>query len=276
MSYGWQLSGKYHRAVALCFENESMARALAHAKHAAEESSLAKSRFLANMSRELRTPLNAIIGFSEVIRDRKLGDSAAVKYSEYADDVVASARHLLSLINRILDLAKIEAGKMAFESSLFPIGEMLAECARSMEAAAAGKGLALLLDDQCAGRLALGDAAAVRQILLNLLANAVNFTAQGEVRLSARIEGPVLEIEVADTGCGIPEEMLPRILFPFERADNSFVASHSGTGLGLTPVRRLAEAHGGTCKVESAVGKGTVFVIRLPIVSTKEVSHSAA
>jgi len=275
MSYGWQLSSKYRRAVALCFENESMARALAHAKQAAEESSLAKSRFLANMSHELRTPLNAIIGFSEVIRDHKLGEFDAAKYSEYAGDVVVSARHLLGLINRILDLAKIEAGKMAFETSLFPIGEMLTECARSIQAAATGKGLVLILDDRCDGRLAHGDATAVRQILLDLLSNAVNFTARGEVRLSARIEGPMLEIEVADTGCGISEEVLPRIFFPFERGDNSLQALHGGTGLGLTLVRCLAEAHGGTCRVESAVGQRTTFCVGLPIVSAREISEAA-
>ena len=123
--------------------------------------------------------------------------------------------------------------------------------------------------------LPIGDVAAVRQILLNLLSNAVNFTAQGEVRLSARIEGPALEIEVADTGCGISEEVLPRIFFPFERAENSLQASPGGTGLGLTLVRLLAEVHGGTCRVESALGRGTTFYVRLPIVGAGRIPQAA-
>jgi two-component system cell cycle sensor histidine kinase PleC len=238
-SYGLQLSAKYRRAVALGFENEHMTRVLAHAKRTAEQANLAKSRFLANMSHELRTPLNAIIGFSEVIRDRMFGPQAD-KYSEYAADVVTSARHLLNLIQGVLDLAKIEAGKMAFERTQFVIGPLLADCARAMRAGALDKGLDLLLDDTSAGCLVYADETAIRQI-----------------------------------GCGIPKHVLPRMFLPFERADNSFSASQGGTGLGLALVQHLAQAHGGSCHVESTPGQGTTFRISMPIVSNESMMAAA-
>src|SRR5690242_15567570 len=186
LSYGLQHSAKYRAAIALRFENEHMTRVLARAKRSAEQANLAKSRFLANMSHELRTPLNAIVGFSEVIRDRMLGEDPE-KYSEYAGDVVSSARHLLNLINGVLDLAKIEAGKMAFERTRFAIGPMLADCARAMSARASDKGLPLLLDDKTGDCAVHADETAIRQIVLNLLSNAIKFTAKGEVRLVATV-----------------------------------------------------------------------------------------
>jgi len=273
-SYGLQLSAKYRRAVALGFENEHMTRVLAHAKRTAEQANLAKSRFLANMSHELRTPLNAIIGFSEVIRDRMFGPQAD-KYSEYAADVVTSARHLLNLIQGVLDLAKIEAGKMAFERTQFVIGPLLADCARAMRAGALDKGLDLLLDDTSAGCLVYADETAVRQIVLNLLANAIKFTSKGWVCLAVSTADSELLIEVSDTGCGIPKHVLPRMFLPFERADNSFSASQGGTGLGLALVQHLAQAHGGSCHVESTPGQGTTFRISMPIVSNESMMAAA-
>ena len=272
--YGFQLSAKYRRAIVLRFENEHMARVLARAKRGAEDANLAKSRFLANMSHELRTPLNAIIGFSEVIRDRMLGEQSE-KYSEYAGDVVSSARHLLNLINGVLDLAKIEAGKMAFERTKFAIGPTLADCARPMFARASEKGLQLLFEDNTNGCLVHADETAIRQIVLNLLSNAIKFTAKGQVQLAANVQGSALTIEVADTGCGIPDAMLPRMFLPFERADNTFSAAEGGTGLGLALIHRLTEAHGGTCDVESAPGLGTRFRIVMPIVSGESARAAA-
>jgi two-component system cell cycle sensor histidine kinase PleC len=252
-----------------------MARALSLAKSAAEEANRAKSQFLANMSHELRTPLNAIIGFSEVIRDRILGENAEEKYSDYAADVVNSGKHLLNLINQVLDLAKIEAGKMTFEATDFFISNLLSECARAAQIKAQEKHLAVIVDDHCAGTLVHADETAIRQILLNLVSNAVKFTDCGEVRLSARHSGDVLEIEVADTGVGISEAVLERIFAPFERADNSFSAAQSGTGLGLAMVMRLVEQHAGTCTVKSAPGQGTTFALRLPIVSASAITVAA-
>jgi signal transduction histidine kinase len=275
LSYGWQLSSNYRNAVLLRFENEDMARALAFAKAAAEDANRAKSEFLANMSHELRTPLNAVIGFSEVIRDRVLGD-AVEKYSEYAGDVVNSARHLLNLINGVLDLAKIEAGKMTFERSFFPISDALSECTRVVRAKAEEKGLALILDDECTACIVYADATAVRQMLLNLLSNAIKFTAHGEVRIGAALADDAIEIAVSDTGCGIDPDVLPRLFSPFERADNAFAASQGGTGLGLALVRHLVEVHGGTCHVESTPGEGTTFRLRLPIMSALDSQSAAA
>ena len=272
--YGFQLAAKYRRAIVLRFQNEHMTRVLARAKRSAEDANLAKSRFLANMSHELRTPLNAIIGFSEVIRDRMLGEHSE-KYSEYAGDVVSSAGHLLNLINGVLDLAKIEAGKMAFERAPFAIGSMLADCVRAMSTRASEKGLQLLFEDDTGGCAVHADETAVRQIVLNLLSNAIKFTAKGQVRLAASAEGSELTIEVADTGCGIPDIMLRRMFLPFERADNTFSAAEGGTGLGLALIHRLTEAHGGTCDVESTPGLGTRFRIVMPIVSG-ETARAAA
>jgi signal transduction histidine kinase len=128
--------------------------------------------------------------------------------------------------------------------------------------------LAVIVDDHCSGTVVRGDETAIRQILLNLVSNAVKFTDCGEVRLCARAFGNMLEIDIIDTGVGIPEDVLERIFSPFERADNSFSAAQSGTGLGLAMVMRLVEQHEGTCTVESATGCGTTFVLRLPIVKT--------
>ena len=272
--YGFQLSAKYRQAIMLRFEHEHMTRVLARAKRSAEDANLAKSRFLANMSHELRTPLNVIIGFSEVIRDRMLGEDP-VKYSEYAGDVVSSARHLLNLINGVLDLAKIEAGKMAFERTQFAIGPMLADCARVMSARALEKGLRLNLEDNSGECIVHADETAIRQIVLNLLSNAIKFTAKGQVRLAANADGPELTIEVADTGCGIPQAALSRMFLPFERADNTFSAAQGGTGLGLALIHRLTEAQGGTCDVDSAPGSGTRFRIVMPIVKNQTARAAA-
>ena len=265
MSYGWQQSAKYRQSIEIGIHNEELAHALSEAKCAAEEASRAKSLFLANMSHELRTPLNAIIGFSEIIRDRVLGDQAVHKYSDYAADVVNSGAHLLTLINRILDLAKIEAGKMTFEPVEFDVSALICECARAAEIKAREKGLALVVDDRCADACVLADKTAMRQILLNLLSNAVKFTDCGSVKIRARLDEECLYLDVIDTGRGIAENEIGRIFMPFERTDNSFAASQSGTGLGLAMVKRLAELHGGSCTVESVPHQGTVFSLRLPI-----------
>jgi two-component system cell cycle sensor histidine kinase PleC len=275
LSYGWQASAKYRRAVALRFENEHLVRVLAHAKRSADDANMAKSRFLANMSHELRTPLNAIIGFSEIIRDRMFGNDASDKYAEYAGDVVSSAQHLLNLINGILDLAKIEAGKMAFERTQFAVRPLLSDCARAMRVRASEKNLELSLEDETEGCTVHADETAIRQIVLNLLSNAVKFTAEGSVRLAVRTTGPILQIEVSDTGGGIPESVLQRMFIPFERGDNTFSAAQGGTGLGLALVYRLAEAHGGSCEVESTPRLGTTFRISLPIVVGENVMIAA-
>lgn len=276
VSYGWQLSAKYRQAIEISLRNQDLVHALSEAKCAAEEASRAKSLFLANMSHELRTPLNAIIGFSEIIRDRVLGEKALDKYSGYAADVVASGTHLLSLINGVLDLAKIEAGKMTFEAKEFGISRLIAECARITDIKAREKGLELIVEDQCGDAKVRADETALRQILLNLLSNAVKFTDTGSVRLRAHALGNHLRIDVIDSGCGIGEREIGRIFAPFERADNSFSAAQGGTGLGLAMVKRLVELHGGICCVESEPGRGTHFAIDLPIVASAEPAIAAA
>ncbi len=240
--------------------------ALMTAKEAAETASRAKSDFLANMSHELRTPLNAILGFSEVIRDRVFGDSAIDRYASYAANIHASGSHLLAVINDILDMAKIEAGRL----------DMREEVVVSL--AEIGTCLTLVEPRALAGRIELeaalpktlpnlfADAKQFRQILLNILSNAVKFTPPGgRVTVEAELTpAATLAIRIRDTGIGIAAEEMPRLFEPFRQGDASRAQGHEGTGLGLTITRRLLEQHGGRIDIESVLGAGTVVTLEFP------------
>ena len=241
--------------------------ALMAARSAAEDANAAKSVFLATMSHELRTPLNAILGFSELIRDQAFGPVGTERYAEYAGDIHASGRHLLDLITAILDISKIEAGKLELDLHRVFLRQALEQCLHFVAPRAESGGLILAgelgetLPDICA------DERAVRQMVLNLLSNAVKFTpAGGRVTLRAAADGPGwVEIAVVDSGIGIPEDQLDRVLRPFEQLDNSYTRGAGGTGLGLALVKALADLHGGTFHLASAVGHGTTASIRLPV-----------
>lgn len=261
---GWRLSMEYRDAIALRFHNEEIARELELASQAAEQANRAKSEFLANMSHELRTPLNAIIGFSELIQEQ-LTPVGAMKQVGYAGDIVASGRHLLSVIDRILDLAKIEAGKMQLERTSFPVTKFLQDCMRIMRVRAEEKHLQLTLENRCGGAVIEADETAMRQVLLNVMSNAVLYTDRGAVTVVAKLAGEELLIEVMDTGRGIAESQIGKIFLPFERVDKYLSASTSGTGLGLAIVKKLVEMHQGACWVQSELNKGTTFFIRLPL-----------
>lgn len=272
-SLGHQLNNQILQAIRTGLNNRALAEDLGLArdealrqKQAADDASTAKSSFLATMSHELRTPLNAIIGFAQIIRMKVLGAEAIDKYAAYAGDIEDSGKHLLGLINQILDLAKIEAGAMALSPVEFDLGALIDDCARTMRIKAEEKGMSLSVEKSHGHIAVSADEMAIRQILLNLLSNAVKFTAHGTVRISATREDEWVEIEVTDSGCGIAPEHLERIFQPFEQIDNSLSRRHGGTGLGLPIVAKLAEAHGGTCAVESVVGSGSRFRVRLPIV----------
>jgi two-component system cell cycle sensor histidine kinase PleC len=262
-------SALVRRNIATQIENELLNEGIAKARDEAEAQRLIaeranqmKSSFLANMSHELRTPLNAILGFSEVIACNAVGD-APERYQAYARDIHGSGQHLLSLINDILDVAKIEAGKMKLDTEWLGAAPVLGETMKLVADRAADKKLELR--HVCAGDARLfADQRAFKQITLNLLSNAIKFTNVGRVTVSLTDAGDAAVLVVEDTGCGISQEGLARVFGAFEQADNRYAQASGGTGLGLTLVRALAELHGGSCTIESEEGKGTRVTVRLP------------
>ena len=253
-------------------EKEQLAEDLARARDEAEaqrakavRANASKTNFLANMSHELRTPLNAILGFSEVIATEAFGPDAREHYRDYANDILASGTHLLSLINDLLDVAKIESGKLELERH-WTEGACLADsCLRVSQDRAQAKGVALSSAFDPRVIKIFVDERAFRQIALNLISNAIKFTDEGGgvlVRLTPAPNG--VELAVRDTGCGIPASQLDRVFEPFEQIDNRYTRANGGTGLGLTLVRALAELHGGKCSIESEEGRGTTVRVYLP------------
>ena len=222
-----------------------------------------KSQFLATMSHELRTPLNAIIGFSEVLHEQMFGELNERQLA-YVEDVLEAGKHLLSLINDVLDLAKIEAGRMELDLSQVALPELLRGAVSMHSERASRAGISLALRTEPAEIGITADERRVRQIVFNLLSNAVKFTpADGRVDVSARIDDGQVEITVADTGLGIPAEDLETIFEEFEQSADGKQAE--GTGLGLPLSRKLVELHGGRLWAESEPGRGSTFRFTLPV-----------
>ena len=223
-----------------------------------------KSEFLANMSHELRTPLNAIIGFSEVLADRMFGELND-KQAEYVQDVLASGRHLLSLINDILDLSKVEAGRMELELTQFHLPTALDGALVLIRERATRHGIGLGLEADPEIAEVVGDERKLRQVVLNLLSNAVKFTPEGgRIDVRAVLAEGAVRVSVADTGVGIAPEDQDKIFEAFSQV-GSGAARREGTGLGLTLTRQFVELHGGRIWVESEVGKGSTFTFTLPV-----------
>ncbi len=251
-----------HAAVAI--ENARLFREIEDKGRQLEVANRHKSEFLANMSHELRTPLNAIIGFSEVLLQRMFGELNA-KQDEYLQDVLSSGKHLLSLISDILDLSKIEAGRMELELTAFELPMALDNAMTLVKERANRHGIALSLDlDPRLGRC-VGDERKIKQVLLNLLSNAVKFTPEGgKVVLRAAPADGGVEISVSDTGIGIAAEDQEEIFQEFRQVGTDYSRKREGTGLGLTLARKFVELHGGRIWVKSEVGKGSTFTFSVP------------
>ena len=249
---------------ALAIQNARLFREIEDKSRQIEAANRHKSEFLANMSHELRTPLNAIIGFSEVLGERMFGELNE-KQAEYTDDILSSGRHLLSLINEILDLSKVEAGRMELELATFDL-PLAIENARTFvreRATKHGINLDVTIDERL-GEF-VGDERKIKQILLNLLSNAVKFTPEGgRIGINARQADGAVEISVTDTGIGIAPEDQATIFEEFRQVGGDYAHKKEGTGLGLTLAKKFVELHGGRIWVESEVGKGSKFTFTLP------------
>jgi two-component system, cell cycle sensor histidine kinase DivJ len=247
-------------------ERKAQERALIEARDVAMGASRAKSAFLANMSHELRTPLNAIIGFSELMTREIFGSLGNARYQEYAKLIHDSGGHLLELINGVLDMSKIEAGKFELYEEMFDLEEVATASLRFVKLAAERGGVALTSDIGPGVRRIFADRRAVKQILVNLLSNGVKFTPRGgQVSLTARLAEKGVEIVLRDSGIGISRSDLQRLGQPFEQAQSAAPAqAKEGTGLGLALVKSLAAMHGGEAVLESALGVGTTVKVRLP------------
>ncbi|MFL4967107.1 MAG: PAS domain-containing sensor histidine kinase [Xanthobacteraceae bacterium] len=247
-------------------ERKAQEQAIEEARHEAERANAAKSRFLATMTHELRTPLNAIIGFSDMLMNEDAMKLDAARRHDYAHLINESGQHLLSVVNGILDMSKIESGNFELTPEPFAPAPILRTCCDLLALKAREAGIDLIV--RVAGELPeiTADKRAVKQILLNLLSNAIKFTDRGgRVTVSVKLEGANVVLVVEDTGVGIDATDLARIGDPFFQARGSYARPYDGTGLGLSIVKGLVALHAGTVEIRSRVGEGTCITVRLPI-----------
>jgi signal transduction histidine kinase len=229
------------------------------------EASRAKSEFLANMSHELRTPMNAILGFTELMHDGTYGELPEALV-EPVVDIQTNGRHLLRLINDVLDLSKIEAGRMELVLGEYAVADVLETVRASLRSLASEKGLEFVVTPPPPTLPAvIGDSKRVSQCLVNLAGNALKFTRQGCVEIGVEQQGDVLLFHVSDTGIGIPPDQLESVFGEFRQVDPAITREFGGTGLGLSITRKFVELHGGKIWVESELGKGSTFFFTLPL-----------
>jgi len=248
----------------LAIENARLFREIERKSHELEIASLHKSQFLANMSHELRTPLNAILGYTELIVDQIYGP-VPEKIADVLERVEKSGRHLLGLINDVLDLSKIEAGQLVLSLNDYTFDEVAQSVATAVGSLASEKKLQLLVDVTPGLPVGNGDERRITQVLLNLVGNAIKFTDTGEVVVRVTKRDEMFVASVADTGPGIREEDRQKIFEEFQQGDSSSTKTKGGTGLGLAIAKRIVEMHGGRIWVESTVGKGSTFYFSIPV-----------
>jgi two-component system, cell cycle sensor histidine kinase PleC len=261
-------------------EVADLAEKYAEEKTRAEEANQAKSSFLANMSHELRTPLNAIIGFSEIMETSMFGPLGSDKYREYCSDIHQSGQYLLDVINDILDMSKIEAGRIRLDPEPLELEPFLNDAMRVVSGRANDKKLTLTARVNRGVRLT-ADQRLLKQIVLNLLSNAVKFTPEGgRITVRGRATRDSVVIAIADTGIGIPEDALARLGRPFEQVESQLTKSHQGSGLGLAIAKSLTELHHGSMRIRSTLGRGTMVLLRLPFggaaARKEEIAEAAA
>jgi signal transduction histidine kinase len=256
----------------LAIHNARLFREIEEKGYELEIANKHKSEFLANMSHELRTPLNAILGYTELILDNIYGD-VSQKIREVLERLEKNGRHLLSLINDVLDLSKIEAGRLTLSLNEYSLAQMIQMAISSVEALAAEKQLALkaaVPENLIIGK---GDEQRIAQVLLNLLGNAIKFTETGEIKVEAGVSDKKFLVSVSDTGPGLAEADQKKIFEEFHQADGSSTRQKGGTGLGLSISKKIIEMHGGRIWVESTLGKGSTFRFTLPIRVERQVEQ---
>jgi signal transduction histidine kinase len=253
------------RTIRYAIERKRIETQLVEAKKAAEAADRAKTDFLANMSHELRTPLNAIIGFSSMMSMELRGPLGHSAYKEYAEDIHQSGRHLLDVINDILDLSKISVGKFDIDADTLSLPAVVEDCVHMVRMKAEAAGLEMIVEVPSDLPLLCADERIIKRILLNLLSNAIKFTEQGHVRVAAWLapDGGI-SLKVEDTGIGIAASALPRLMRPFVQIDGSLSRKYEGTGLGLSLVKSMVELHGGNIELASELGVGTTVSFHFP------------
>jgi signal transduction histidine kinase len=249
---------------AMAIQNARLFREIAEKGKQLEVASRHKSDFLASMSHELRTPLNAILGFNEMILGQIYGEVPA-DMQEPLTDIQTSGKHLLRLINNVLDLAKIEAGRMELSLQDYSVQDTVESVRSTLRPLAAEKGLEFLANVANDVPLAYGDGGRIAQCLMNLAGNSLKFTKAGKVEISAETRGELLVYKVADTGIGIPPDKLETVFAEFKQTDATIASEYGGTGLGLSISRKFVEMHGGRIWVESELGKGSAFIFEIPL-----------
>jgi signal transduction histidine kinase len=260
-----RLSATSSELARLDAEQRRAARELGALNARLEQASKAKSEFLANMSHELRTPLNAILGFTEMLTDDLYGP-VPEEFKEPLADIQTNGKHLLRLINDVLDLSKIEAGKMELALSEYSAGDVVASVRTSLRSLADEKGLDFkaVIDDGLP-EVMIGDAKRITQCLLNLAGNALKFTKRGSVTIRAAADGDSVRYSVSDTGIGIPEDQLGMVFAEFRQVDSTITREFGGTGLGLSITKKFVEMHGGRIWVESRLNEGSTFHFTIPV-----------